>query len=58
MGITGYILGIVAAVFMLSLVRLLYRTMKATEDIAATRDYLIGQLDEIKALLHAKDQQP
>lgn len=33
------------------LIYLLHRVVKATEAIAATRDYLVAQIDEIKALL-------
>lgn len=35
----------------LFLIYLLYRTMKATETIAATRDKLIGQMDHLIDLL-------
>lgn len=35
----------------LFLIYLLYRTMKATETIAATRDKLIGQMDHLIVLL-------
>lgn len=46
-----YVLSAVVLVGGAYLLYLLQRVMKATEAIAATRDYLVAQIDEIKELL-------
>jgi len=46
-----YLFGGVVLVGGVYLLYLLHRVVKATEAIAATRDYLVAQIDEIKDLL-------